>query len=259
MVLLHIGAFYLDVDSKRQTIWHALAPQTRLLCVLLMVLAIVLTPNGHWLTWAIYGTGILVILLLSKITFLVLLQRLAVESAFVSVVIIGTLFRSGGDVLWQWGWLKITTTGLTILGSVSLKALLSLMLLNLLTLTTSIPALLHALTVLKMPPLLVAVLASMYRYLAVLIDEFNSMRRAAISRNLMSGSRRQPVIVGNMIGSLFIRTYERGERVHQAMISRGYRGLPPIRDLPKTGKRDRVALALAALFALLGQVVYLNN
>lgn len=255
MLLLHIGAFHLDVDSKRRTVWHELAPQTRLLCVLLMVLAIALTPNGQWLTWAIYAIGILVILLLSQITFLVLLKRLAVESAFVSVVIIGTLFRDGGDVLWQWGWLQITTTGLTILGSVSLKALLSLILLNLLTLTTSIPALLHALTVLKMPPLLVAVLASMYRYLAVLIDEFNSMRRAAISRNLMNGGRWQRVVVGNLIGSLFIRTYERGERIHQAMLSRGYQGLPPIKELPKTGNRDKLAITLTALFTLLGQAI----
>lgn len=255
MLLLHIGAFHLDVDSKRQTLWHELAPQTRLLCVLLMLLAIALTPNGQWLTWAIYAIGILIILLLSKITFLVLLKRLAVEFAFVAVVIIGTLFRDGGDVLWQWGWLRITTTGLTILGSVSLKALLSLILLNLLTLTTSIPALLHALTVLKMPPLLVAVLASMYRYLAVLIDEFNSMRRAAISRNLMNGGHWQRIVVGNLIGSLFIRTYERGERIHQAMLSRGYQGLPPIKELPKTGKRDTIAITMTAMFTLLGQAI----
>lgn len=256
-MLLHIGVFQLDRDSKRQTLWHTLMPQTRILCVLILLLAIALTPNGHWLTWAIYSVGILSVLLISQITFVVLLQRLAVEFAFVSVVVIGTLFREGGDVLWQWGWLKVTTHGLIILGSVTIKALLSLLLLNLLTLTTSVPALLHALNVLKTPPLLVAILASMYRYLGVLIEEFHSMRRAALSRNLMSGDHWQRLVVGNMIGSLFIRTYERGERVHQAMLSRGYQGLPPTREMFKTRGYDIVALSLTALFALLGQGVYL--
>jgi cobalt/nickel transport system permease protein len=108
-----------------------------------------------------------------------------------------------------------------------------------------------------MPPLLVAILASMYRYIAVLIEEFNSMRRAAISRNLMSSRRWQRLVVGNMIGSLFIRTYERGERVHQAMLSRGYQGLPLMGEMPKGGQRDIVALSLTTTFALLGQTVYL--
>jgi len=257
MILLHHGAFHLDVDSKRQTPWHSLAPQTRILAVLLLVLAIVLTPNGQWWTWVFYSVGILLGLLLSQITFLVLLKRLVVESAFISTVLLGTLFRSGGDVLWHWGPLQITTTGLTILGSVAFKALLSLLLLNLLTLTTSIPALLHGLTVLRTPPLLVAILASMCRYLGVLIDEFAAMKRAALSRNLMGGKHWQRVVVGNMIGSLFIRTYERGERIHQAMLSRGYEGITLVQGIATGGKKDVVALTLTAIFALLGQMVYL--
>jgi cobalt/nickel transport system permease protein len=256
MLLLHIGAFQLDVDSHRKTFWHELAPQTRILCVLLLVLAIALTPNGHWWTWTIYGIAILGGVLVSQVSLITLFQRLAIESAFISVVLIGTLFRDGGEILWQWGYLRITTTGLTVLGSVTFKALLSLLMLNLLTLTTSIPALLHALAALRAPPLLVAILASMYRYLAVLIAEVNAMHRAALSRNLMNSKRWQRVVVGNMIGSLFIRTYERGERVHQAMLARGSQGLPPTRELPKGGQRDIVALTLCLLLALLGQAVY---
>lgn len=258
-MLLHIGAFHLDIDGKQETPWHDLAPRTRLLCTLLLVFAIALTPNGRWVTWAIYGTGLAAIVLLSRATLIVLLRRVAVEFVFIGVVILGTLFRGGGDVLWAWGRLQITTEGLTVLGSVSLKACLSLVMLNILTLTTSIPALLQALVALRTPPLLVAILASMYRYIAVLFDEFNSMRRAAISRNLMGSSRWQRLVVGNMMGSLFIRTYERGERVYQAMLSRGYEGLPPVADDKPGTWRDVVALTLVAMLSLLGQVVYSLN
>ena len=255
-MLLHVGAFKLDIDSKQNTPWHAIAPRTRLLCALLFVFAVVLTPNGHWQTWAVYGLGLLSLILLSRITITELLKRLAVEFAFVGVVLVGTLFREGGQVIWSWGIFKVTTVGLTILASVSIKALLSLTMLNLLTLTTSVPALLHGMKELRIPPLLVATLASMYRYIGVLIAEFEAMRRAALSRNLMNSNRSIRLVVGNTIGALFIRTYERGNRIHQAMLSRGYEGIPPKEKVPSGGKQDIVALTLTILLALLGQVIY---
>lgn len=256
-MLLHIGAFQLDVDSQQTTFWHRLAPRTRLLCTLLAVFAIALTPNGHWLTWGIYAVAVLGVALLSQVTWVVLLKRVALELAFLVMVLLGTLFRQGGEVVWQWGALQITTAGLTVLGSVLLKALLSLLILNVLTLTTPIPALLHALVALRTPPVLVAILASMYRYIGVLIDEFSAMRRAATSRNLMISRRWQRLVVGNMIGSLFIRTYERGDRIHQAMLARGYQGLPPISEVPAGSRQDLAALTLTAVVVLLGQAVYL--
>jgi len=48
--------------------WHSLAPRTRLLCTLLSVFAIALTPNGHWWTWAIYGLGVLELYRSSRVT-----------------------------------------------------------------------------------------------------------------------------------------------------------------------------------------------
>jgi cobalt/nickel transport system permease protein len=222
-----------------------------------MVFAIALTPNGHWWTWAIYGLAILSLLLLSQVTLPVLVRRVAVELVFIGVVLLGTLFRRGGEVLWSWGPLQITTAGLIVLGSVTLKALLSLLMLNLLTLTTAVSALLHGLVELRTPPLLVATLASMYRYIGVLIGEFNAMRKAAASRNLMNNKRWQRLVIGNMIGSLFIRTYDRGDRIYQAMLSRGYQGTMPVEKVPPGGRQDILALTLTLIVALLGQSIYL--
>lgn len=258
MLLLHIGAFHLDVDSELSTPWHRLAPKTRILCSLLFVFATTLTPHGRWWTWTIYSLGLAVVILFSRVTLPILLRRVTLESAFIGVVLLGTLFQTGGTVLWQWGGLQITTVGLTVLASVSFKALLCLLMLNLLVLTTSIPALLQALVTLKTPPLLVAILASMYRYIALLIDEFNTMRRAAAARNLLTSKRHQRLVIGNIIGALFIRTYERGERIHQAMMARGYTGLPPVAEASQIRQRDIVALTLTTIGLLLGQAIYLN-
>lgn len=256
-MLLHIGAFHLDIDRDRASPWHRLTPQIRIACALLFVFAAALTGNGRWWTWLIYSIGLAILLSVSRITFPVLLRRVALESTFVGVVLIGTLFRSGGTVLFQWGWLQITTEGLTVLGSVSWKALLSLLMLNLLVLTTSIPALLHGMMALKMPPLLVAIMASMYRYIGVLSEEFTAMQRAAASRNLTGSDRWRRLVVGNMFGSLFIRTYERGDRVYQAMLARGYTGLPPVHDLPKPQRTDWFALTAMICLVLAGQAAYL--
>lgn len=258
-MLLHIGAFRLDRDSQHATLWHRLAPKTRVLCAILLVFAVSLTPQGRWLTWAVYGAAIAAIIFVSRVTLPVLLRRVAVEFVFVGMVLLGTLFRRGGEVLWQWGWLSVTSEGVTVLGSVTLKVMLSLLMLNVLILTTSVPALLHALVALRLPSLLVAILAAMYRYIVVLADEFQAMRRAALSRNLMGNPRWQRLVFGNMIGSLFIRTYDRGERIHQAMLSRGYNGLPPVPAQPLGGRWDVAALTLILICLLLGQGIYLTR
>jgi len=255
-MLLHIGAFHLDIDSQGATLWHKLAPHTRVLCVLLMVFAIALTPNGRWWTWLVYSVGVLLLILFSRVTLAVLFQRVAVEFVFIGVVILGTLFQNQGDVLWSWGYLRITSEGLTALGSVALKAFLSLMMVNILVLTTSVSHLLQALITLKTPWLLVAIMASMIRYLSVLVDEFTSMRRAALSRNLMSSPGWQRLVVGNMIGSLFIRTYERGDRIYHAMLSRGYTGTPTVLKVPKMTKVDKFIVILTVIFLVFGQSLY---
>jgi cobalt/nickel transport system permease protein len=243
--------------SPPSTFWHRLAPQTRIFCVFLLVLAIVCTPNGHWQTWGFYGLAIASLILYARVPLKALLKRLVVESAFVSVVLLGTLFREGGQVLWQWGWLRVTTVGLTVLGSVTCKALLALLVLNLLTLTTSVSLLFQGLVALRTPPLLVAILVSMYRYKQVLQDEFTCMSRAAAARNLIGNPNRHRLVVGNMIGSLFIRTYDRGDRIYRAMLARGYQGLPTLVQSPYLTAKDGWALTVTVTLALLGQAIYL--
>ena len=249
---------HLDVDSDRSTPWHGLVPKTRILCAVIFVFATALTPTGEWLTWSIYGIGLVLLILLSQVTLGVLLKRVALEAGFVGVVLIGTLFREGGTVLWQWGFIQVTSVGLTILGSVSFKALLCLIMLNILTLTTSVTALLQGLTALKTPPLLVAIMASMYRYINVLVAEFSTMRRAANSRNLMARPQGQRQIIGNMMGSLFVRSYERGDRIYQAMLARGYQGLVPTDSTTEMTPQDTIALGLMLALVGMGQLIRLH-
>ncbi len=258
-MILHIQAFIPNQGSQPLTPWHSLAPQTRLLWALIMVFAIALTPNGQWATWGVYGISVLIVILLSRVSWIQLLSRVVIEFLFVGVVLLGSLFRSDGQVIWSWGIVTITSTGVMVLGSVTLKVFLSLLTLNLLILTTAIPALFQGLLFLRTPPLLVAIMASMYRYIDVLVREFTTMRQAALSRNLMVNGAATRLITGNAIGSLFIRTYERGELIYQAMLARGYQGLPSTDNLPTYKQRDKLALGVTAMIVLWGQLLYLHD
>lgn len=254
-MLLHLPTFLRANAFHQATPWHALTPQARLLCALASVFAIALTPNGRWGTWGIYGLGVWGAIALSHAPLTALLPRVAVEFVFVGVALLGTLFHQEGQVLWSWGWVQVTAGGLTVLGSVAVKVALSLLMLNLLVLTTPIPALLQAFTALGAPSLLVAIGASMYRYLSLLVGEFAAMHRAATARNLTLTPRTARLVLGNTIGVLFVRTYERGERIYQAMLARGYRGLPAAEKRPRLGKRDLFALTVTGSIVWLGQVI----
>ena len=174
-MLLHIHPFRQESPQPLHTPWHSLTPQTRLLCTILTVFAIALTPNGRWETWGVYGLAVVSLILLTQVSLSLLLSRVTIEFAFVGFVLLGTLFSTEGQVVWRWGFLQVTDFGLVVLGSVAIKVMLSLFMLNILILTTSISALFQALQVWRMPRLLVAIMASMYRYLQVLIQEFTSM------------------------------------------------------------------------------------
>ncbi len=126
--------------------------------------------------------------------------------------------------------LTLSGEGIRIVATVTLKSWVSVQAATLLVFTTTFHDLLEGLARLHFPRLMIAIVSLMYRYLAVLTGEATRMMRARSARMAeMPGSRRpglrwQARVVGNMVGSLFIRSYERSERVYVAMQSRGYRG-----------------------------------
>jgi cobalt/nickel transport system permease protein len=93
----------------------------------------------------------------------------------------------------------------------------------LLTSTTPFAALLQLLRGIHTPALLVTVLALMYRYLFVLVDETERMQRARRSRTFVPGRARAWSGAAALIGQLFVRSTERAERIYAAMCARGWR------------------------------------
>jgi cobalt/nickel transport system permease protein len=149
--------------------------------------------------------------------------------------------------------------GLRLFGTIALKSWISVQAALLLAFTTPFHELVDGLRALRLPRIMVAIISFMYRYLAVLSDEATHMLRARAARSGArdgrgGGSLRwRAAVTGRMAGSLFIRSYERSERIYAAMQARGFEGM--LRHVH--GRPIRAAeIATLALFvtALVGYV-----
>lgn len=189
---------------------------------------VISTPLAKWQAFIGYFILISLLILLSKLPLLYVLKRSLVIIPFVLLICVFNLFFKSGEVvasfnIWKWQ-ISITDEGLHILLNVLIKAFLSTLSLILLTSTTRFTQLLKGLEQLRMPKVMVMTLSFMYRYIFVLVDEVMRMRRARDSRNFGGKRIWQMQTISNMVGTLFLRSYERGERVYMAMVSRGYDG-----------------------------------
>ena len=219
---------FLDQYSDRDSLIHRLDPRSKLLAMLAFIAAVVLTPAGSWLAYSLYFVIITILIMLSRVPLLYILKRSLVIIPFVLLVAIFIPFFKEGDVafgfnIWAWH-LSLTYNGLQLLWSILARSWLSILSLVLLTSTTSFASLLKGLEQLRMPRVMVMLLSFMYRYIFLLTDEVMRMKQARDSRNFGGKRLRQISTVGNIIGTLFIRSFERGERAYAAMVSRGFDG-----------------------------------
>jgi len=219
---------FIDQYSDRDSFIHRLDPRTKFITTTLFILAVVLTPPNAWAAFALYFALIATLLLPSKVPIGYVLKRSLVIMPFVAMIAIFVPFFKQGQVagsynIWLWQ-LTVTYSGLQVLTNILIKAWLSILSLIWLTSTTKLANLLYGLEQLHLPQVMVMILSFMYRYLFVLIDETMRMKQARDSRNFGGGRLWQIRTIGNMIGTLFIRSYERGERVYAAMVARGFDG-----------------------------------
>jgi len=219
---------FLDQYRETESFIHKLDPRAKLLATLASASAIVFAPRDGWLAYGLFLALNLVLLLLSRVPpFYVLKRSLVVLPFVLMIVIFIPFFKDGTEAfgvnIGSWH-IEVSREGLLLLASVCCKAWLSVLSLILLTASTSINDLLKGLERLKMPAIMVMLMSFMYRYLFVISDETDRLFRARNCRSFGGGVRLNIRTLGYMAGSLFLRSYERGERIYGAMLSRGFDG-----------------------------------
>ena len=219
---------FIDQYSGLDSFVHRLDPRTKLLCSLAFILAVVLTPSGTWKVFAVYLLVLLVLIWLSRLPPMYVFKKSLVIFPFVIMIAIFVPFFKQGQVAASWdigSWhIAITYEGLAVLVNVIVKSWLCILCLIVLSSSTKFEQLLHGMYRLRVPQVFVQITSFMYRYMFVLADQAMRMQMARDSRNY--GLNRSNIFktMGNMIGMLFIRSYERAERIYAAMLSRGYSG-----------------------------------
>jgi len=210
---------------------HRLDPRLKLLATLAFVIVATSMPPHAGVAFLLLTSLALGVTLLSRIPLLEALKRSMVALPFAGMAAVSLPFTQDGRILWVWGPLRwriaITDQGLLLFAAVVAKAWLSVLASGLLVATTPVPDLLAALRVLGIPAVLTSIISFMVRYLFVLVDEAMRLRTAREARSAGSGGGTliwRARVLGGMIGSLFIRSYERSERIYAAMRSRGFDG-----------------------------------
>ncbi len=219
---------FIDQYNDLGSFIHQLDPRTKFITTLLFILAVTITPPTRWQVFILYFLLMATLILFSKVPILYVLKRSLVIMPFVALIAISIPFMKKGEVagsynIWLWE-VSVTYSGLQVFANVLAKAWLSVLSLILLTSTTKLTNLLKALEQLWMPGVMVMILSFMYRYIFILVDEVMRMKQARDSRNFGGKRLWQIRTIGNMIGTLFIRSYEKGERVYAAMLARGFDG-----------------------------------
>jgi cobalt/nickel transport system permease protein len=125
--------------------------------------------------------------------------------------------------------------------------------------TTEVPDILRGLSRLRVPAVIVAIAGFMVRYLGLIVDELGRMRMAMTSRGHDPRWLWQARPIATGAGAMFVRSYERGERIHAAMVSRGFEGVVPTLSRSPVGIAQWVGglslpvlCAITAIVALVG-------
>jgi cobalt/nickel transport system permease protein len=203
---------------------HRLDPRAKIAGLVGVTLVAVTTPIAAWPVYAACAGALAAVAIVARVGPGVIWRRARVVLPLVLFVAVFVPFVHGGGPSHDLGPVSVSGEGLAILGAVAAKATIGTVSAVLLAATTSFPAVLRGLAALRVPRLFTLIAALMYRYLFVIVEEVQRMRTALAARAYRPRHALQAGPIGNAATALFLRTYGRGERVHMAMLARGYRG-----------------------------------
>ncbi|WP_330230546.1 cobalt ECF transporter T component CbiQ [Nocardia sp. NBC_00508] len=231
---------------------HRAPAEVKIVCATLTVFAVVATPRELFWPYAVYAGGLVAAWGVAQIPLRWITPRLLIELPFVMLAIL--LPFAAGEPRTNLLGLSLSTTGLYAAWGIVAKGTIGVGVSLTVAATTSVRELPGGLSRLHVPGMIVTIVVLMLRYVDVIADEAARMRLARISRGDDPRTIRQIGATARGVGSLFLRSYERGERVHLAMLSRGYTGtVPDFGTAPST--RAQWFVACVPAFAAVGVCV----
>jgi cobalt/nickel transport system permease protein len=222
----HAHPLHLDRPSPV----HRLAPEVKILATLLFTIVVVLTPREEFRAFGGYALLLVAVAALARVPVGWLAKRATIELPFV-LLAVALPFAGHGERV-EWLGLSLSVDGLHGAWNIVAKGTLGVVASLLLAASTTMRDLILGLDRLHCPSVFTQIATFMLRYLDILAEDARRMRIARLSRGYDPRFLWQVKAFAVSVGALFLRAYERGERVYLAMVSRGYDGRLP---RPETG------------------------
>ncbi|GLZ82017.1 cobalt ECF transporter T component CbiQ [Actinorhabdospora filicis] len=217
----HAHLLHLPHDSAV----HRLPPEVKIAASVGFTLLVVLTPREAMWAFGVYALLLAIVVAAARVRPGWLLRRVVIELPFVLIALLLPFFGGGETV--HWLGLNLSVTGLYGAWNIAAKGTLGVVSSLLLAATTPVNDLLTGLDRLRCPRVMTQIAGFMLRYGQVLGEEAARMRVARLSRGYEQRFLWQLRAWATGAGALFLRAFERGERVYVAMLSRGYAGVMP--------------------------------
>lgn len=217
----HSHALYVHEHS----VVHRMAPQTKLVSALVMVASVAITPRRAIWAFLVFVFLLGVVVVVARIPVRFLLTRLLAVAPFVVFALFIPFVATGESV--EIVGIDVSVEGMWGAWNILVKALLGAGISIVLTATTEVPDIIRGMGVLHVPALFTSIATFMIRYLELVSDELRRMRVAMTARGYDPRWLSQARPIATSAGALFVRSYERGERVHAAMLARGFTGEMP--------------------------------
>lgn len=202
---------------------HRLPAETKILSLVAFALVVVATPARLWPAYLVDAALLVAVAAIAGLRPGPLLRRGVVELPVLVFVAVLPFVASGPRV--EMLGIPVSQAGVVAAATLFAKATLGVFAALILAATTEGRDLLGGLERLRLPGVLIAILSFMLRYVVIMADDLRRLRLARLARG--GSPRGQLAAVAGGAGLLFVRGYERGERVQRAMIARGYTGRMP--------------------------------
>lgn len=233
---------------------HGLAPHVKVAAAFAFVFSVAVTPRATLWPYAVDALVLAVVIRAARLRPGFVATRAMVVLPFVLFAVL-IPFVSSGERIEVLG-VPVSREGLAAAGHVLAKSIIGVTTSVVLAATTELPRILAGLERLRVPPVLTQIAGFMLRYLEVVAGGLRRMRTSMTARGYDPRWITQVRPIAAASGALFVRSYERGERVHRAMLARGYDGtMPRLHDDTATvadWARAMLPAAVALSAALIG-------
>ncbi len=202
---------------------HNLDPRVKIIVAILYSIVVAVSNNFSALLPAL-GVSLFLIVL-SKLSIRKVFYRLLLVNGMIIFLWVFLPFTYKGEAWFTIGPLAGTKEGVLYASQITVKCNAILLAMIALLSTTTIFTLGHAMGQLYFPDKIIQLFLFTYRYIHVIFQEYKRLINAMRIRGFIPGTNLHTYrSYAYLVGMLLVRSYDRAERIHKAMLCRGFHG-----------------------------------